>query len=607
MPPLYESESYQPPKLGLWLLQGLIIFIFFVFGLRFWYLQIHRGEEFSRMARENQLRKETIYAPRGLLRDRNGKLLAVNEPSYALALVREDCKDIDKTLLHIAEITGRDLDQLKEKYEQGRRLVKAFEPMILVPELPFELLARIEANALFWPGLEIVHRPRRHYPYGSLMAHILGYVAEASQEEMQDDKSLRMGDSVGKQGLEYVLEQKLRGAKGVMQLEVDATGRDLTQRVLREPKAGDNVVLSIDLELQRFVTEQLRGMAGGVVVMDPDNGQLLALVTQPSYDNNLFTAGLSNQQWEALQLNPRHPLQNRVIQSVYPPGSIWKLLMAAAGLSQGFIRPSDTVFCTGSYQLGRRVFRCWKKGGHGRTDLRKALVESCDVYFYQLGERMGVDRIHDYAEKCGFGEPTGIDLPHEKGGLAPSREWKRRRFGEPWHGGENLNLAIGQGYTLVQPLQVARFLSALVNGGKLLKPNLLKDAEETVQAELPLSDEHRRTIVDAMVDTVASDHGTCRRIRRPDAVLGGKTGTAQVVKIAGEERRDKDEMPYMHRDHAWMASFGERKGKRYVVVVMIEHGGHGGSAGGPISKAIYDKLFGPVGGRAGEEAMADGD
>jgi penicillin-binding protein 2 len=453
-----------------------------------------------------------------------------------------------------------------------------------------ELLARIEANALFWPGLEIVIRPRRYYPQGTLLAHVLGYVAEANEAELEADPKLSMGDYVGKGGLELVLESRLRGAKGLKQVEVDATGRRLNETVLRKPKAGQDLELSIDLDLQRHAYKQLEGKAGAVVVMDPHTGRILAFVSRPSYDNNMFVGGLSQSEWEMLRDHPRHPLQNRVVQSMFPPGSVFKLVIGAAALHNG-VDTSKTHYCPGFLKFGRRVFQCWKKGGHGKVDFRKGLIHSCDVFFYHMGDMLGIDRMSDFAFACGFGKKTGIDLPHEKPGLIPTPEWKRKRFGEPWVGGENLNTAIGQGYTLVTPLQVARFVSSLINGGNLMKPLLLNDAEIVVQGSPPLSKENRQIIVDTMIETV--NQGTARRLKRRDAIIGGKTGTAQVVrlKMKGEERRKLEEMPYKERDHGWLASFGAKNGKTYVAVCMVEHGGHGSSAAGPVLKEIYKFLF----------------
>lgn len=565
--------------------------LFFLFVVRFWYLQIHRGEEFSRLAQENRLRHERIYASRGLLRDQKGVLLAENRPAFGLALIREDCKDIPSTLAQVSQWTGIPVDRITAKYNQDRQRVKPFEPLLLIADMPFELLARVEAEILHWPGLEIFTRSKRNYPQGPLFAHILGYVSEANEKELENDKGLSLGDFVGKQGLELVLEKQLRGRKGQYQIEVDVLGRNLNKSLVEQPESGENITLSLDAEVQQAAWEALGTQAGGVVVLEPDTGKLIALVTSPSFDNNAFAAGLSQKDWLALRDNPRHPLQNRVIQSVYPPGSVWKLMMTGMILNEG-ISPAEGVYCNGSVQLGKQVFRCWKKGGHGRVDMMRSLIESCDVYYYQMAERLGIDKVEQFAKACGFGAPTGIDLPHEKSGLVPSKSWKRRRFGEPWHRGETLNVSIGQGFTLVTPVQIATFVASLMNGGKLLKPSLVLDEPTEVRGTTPMNAQARKLVLDSMRLTVDTDQGTAKIIRRPDAILGGKTGTAQVVRIVGEERLKKEQMAYEHRDHAWMASWGEKDGKRYVVVCMVEHGGHGGSDAGPVVKRVYDKLFG---------------
>lgn len=593
----FESETQHAPRYGLILLQALIFGLFCLFTLRFWYLQVHRGEYFARQALDNQMRQVLIHSARGRVWDRNGTPVAVSEPSFALGLVREDCEDVDRTLDKVAEWTGADREALMETFKRGKKRVKPFEPLILVTDLPFDALARIEAGSIFWPGLKIVVRQKRHYPDGDLLAHVLGYVAEANEEELESNPALTLGDSVGKQGLELTLEERLRGKKGRKQVEVDALGRQHNEHVLLEPAPGGNIQLAIDLGLQRRCAELLEGQAGAIVVMRPDTGKILALVSRPSFDNNLFVLGVPVDKWKEIRDNPLHPIQNRTTQGVYPPGSVFKLLMAAAGLAGGFITPSTTAACTGSYRVGNRDFHCWKKGGHGTLDLEQALVHSCDVYFYKLGERMGIDKISEFATAVGFGSPTGIDLPHEKGGLIPSKEWKKKRFGQPWTRGETINTSIGQGFVLSSPLQVARFIGSLVNGGRLLKPLLVDTDEPEVQGTLPLNDQHRELILRAMVETVES--GTGQKIKRPDAIMGGKTGTAQVVKlIDANNRRKTEDMPYKYRDHAWMASYGDKDGERYVVVCLVEHGGHGGAIAGPIIKQVFDYLFGEVPGKA---------
>ncbi len=586
-----ETEEYHPPRTGTIFLQVLIATFFFVFVVRFWYLQVHKGNDFSQRAQENRLREERIIALRGLITDKQGAVLADNVLTYGLTIVREDCPDIPATLAQVSEWTGIDHDTLVNKYSQDRRKAQSFEPVLLASDLDITLVARIEAQLLYWPGLEIVTRARRTYPKGEIYAHILGYVSEANEKELKEDTNLSMGDLVGKQGLELVLEQNLRGEKGLYQLEVDVLGRSLSKQIVKSPRGGQQAKLTLDTSIQIAAWNALEGQTGSIIVMDPDTGKLVALVTAPAYDNNLFTNGISHKDWDALRTNQRFPLQNRVIQSMYPPASVWKLLMTGLFLQEG-INPKQKIFCSGETKLGNQIFRCWKKGGHGNMNMAEALMHSCDVYFYHFGERVGIDKIEAYAKKSGFGQLTDIILPHEKGGIVPSKEWKKRRYGKPWVRGETLNISIGQGFTLVTPLQVATYISALLNGGQILQPQILDNAKPVVRASLPTSAGAREFIIDSMRKT--AELGTAKVIARQDADMGGKTGTAQVVKIKmkGEDRVKNEEMEYRQRDHAWIATWGAKDAKRYVVVVMVEHGGGGSSVAGPVAKKVYDALFG---------------
>ena len=588
-----ESEGYQPPRGGVILLQVLVGLLFFVFVVRFWYLQMHRGAEFAQQAQNNRLRIERIFAPRGRIMDDQGKVLADNRTAYGLSLVREDCPDIPATLAQISAWSGIPLPQIWDKFRQDRFKVKSFEPLLMITDIDFDLVARIESEIYAWPGLEIVVRTKRSYPEKDLFAHVLGYVAEANEQEMAADSALAMGDLVGKQGLELELEKQLRGRKGLYDVEVDAHSRVLGKFLREEPRGGKEIRLSLDRDLQEAAWNALGGEAGCVVVMEPNTGKLRALVTSPAYDNNLFAAGTSQRDWDALRTNSRFPLQNRVIQSVYPPGSVWKLVVAAMLLERG-VTPRESVNCSGQVTLGNQIFRCWKRGGHGSQDMQNALINSCDVYFYQMGERMGIDKLEEFAKASGFGRPTGIDLPHEKSGLVPSKDWKRRRFGRPWVRGETYNVSIGQGYTLVTPVQMAVFVSGLLNGGDLLKPQLLDDAQREIKGRIPAKPSTLNFVVEAMRKTAAG--GTARVVGRKDADMGGKTGTAQVVKLkmaANDRRLRTHEMEYAQRDHAWVTTWGIKDGKSYVVVVMVEHGGGGSSVAGPVAKKVYDHLFGP--------------
>lgn len=586
-----DNETYEAPKMGIIFLQVLIGLFFFIFVIRFWYLQMHRGPEFTRQANDNRIRQERIFAPRGRILDASNKVLADNRIAWGLSLVREDCVDLPAALAQISEWFDLPLEYVQEKFAQDKAKVKAFEPILMVTDIEFPLVAKIESEIHQWPGLEIVVRTKRSYPENELFSHVLGYVGEANEKEMAADGNLDLGDLVGKAGLEYELEKDLRGSKGLYEVEVDAHARVLGKNLKDEPKGGHEAKLSLDKELQQVAWDALNGEAGCVVVMEPDTGKLRALVTSPAYDNNLFAGGISKRDWEALRTNKRFPLQNRVIQSVYPPGSVWKLVMAAMFLERG-VTKHDGVFCGGQVRLGKQIFRCWKKGGHGFMNMESSIINSCDVYYYLMAERLGIDNIEQFAKASGFGKPTGIDLPHEKSGLVPGKEWKRKRFKSPWVRGDTFNVSIGQGSTLVTPVQMAVYVSAMLNGGQLLKPLLMEDEAPTVQGNLPCKPETLQFLVNAMRKTAA--HGTARVINRKDAEMGGKTGTAQVVKLkmaANERRLKTHEMEYAQRDHAWIATWGKKNDKSYVVIVMVEHGGGGSKVAGPVAKRIYQHLF----------------
>ena len=590
-----EGEAYQPPAHGVILLQVLIVLLFFLFVLRFWYLQVHMGADMSRQALANRLRYEQIYAPRGRILDTNGLPLADNRIAFGLSLVREDCHDIPATLAQVAAWTGIPLDKLRDRFQHDRQRTRPFEPILLTSDMDFALASRVPAAPVFWPGPEIVVRSKRWYPEKELFAHVLGYVAEANEKELDADPELALGDLVGKQGLEYSYEKLLRGQKGRYRLEVDALGRSL-DRILEEvPRNGQEIRLTLDRDLQKAAWDAMNGEAGAVIVMEPDTGKLRALVTSPAYDNNLFAAGISHRDWQELRENKRFPLQNRAIQSTYPPGSVWKLMMAAMFLENG-VKPWESAYCGGQMKLGNHVFRCWRSGGHGQVDMMRSIIHSCDVYYYHFAEKLGVDRMARFAEQSGFGRPTGIDLPHEKGGVVPSREWKMRRYGKAWLKGETINASIGQGYTLVTPLQMAVNVASFLNGGKVLKPLLREDEPVEVRGTVAARPETFRFVLDAM--KVTASVGTCKVVARKDAEMGGKTGTAQVVKLrmAGQRRLKTHELPWEQRDHAWVATWGRKNGKSYVVIVMVEHGGGGGTAAGPVARKVYDHLFGPVGG-----------
>ncbi len=588
-----ENNNYEPPVHGLRLLQVCIVLFFIIFCARFWYLQVHKGEEFAKLALENRMRTARTFAARGEIYDIKGNVLAENHIAFALALVRENAYDTTASLAQVSEWTGVPFEKIQERYVSGRRLTKAFEPIFLVQDLPFEQIAPIQAELYKWPGIEVVPRPIRNYPQKNNLAHIMGYVAEVKKEELENNEDYSLGDIVGRQGIEYVLEDRLRGVKAYKSMEVDVRGRVLNSKILEEAQSGNNVILNLDADLQKQIADIMGEYSGSVIVMEPDTGAVRAFVTKPSYDNNLFVTGFSRAEWDAVRNHPRFPLQNRTIQSVYPPGSVWKLMMVGMLLDNG-IDPEEEVFCGGRYTLGNRTFRCWKDVGHGKMNMQDAVSSSCDVYFFDMAERFGIDLIERYAKASGFGRKTGIDLPHENSGLVPSREWKERRFSERWQTGDTINVSIGQGFTLVTPVQLAVFVGAVVNGGHLLKPQLLASEPTEIKGEFPFTLAHQQLIKDYMIKTVSGGFGaTAKVLARDDVIIGAKTGTAQVVKLkmVGTRRQKNAEADFYERDHAWIGSFAEQGDKKYVVITMLEHGGGGSSAAGPVTKAVYELLF----------------
>lgn len=586
-----ENKNYEPPRMGLFLLQFLIALLFVVFCARYWYLQIHRGEEFARLALENKTKIARVDAARGEIFDVNGVPLAENYITFAITIVREDVLDVNAALAQISEWTNTSYEEVVNTYNKNKGLARSFDP-IIITEVPFETIAAIQGQVNLWPGIYVIPKARRHYPQRNTLAHIMGYVAEATQEELKNDERLSLGDIVGRQGLEYVLEDKLRGVKGIDAMEVDVFGRSLHREVVNTSHSGQNIYLSIDIALQKKIEQIMGEHAGSVIVMNPDTGAIDALVTLPSYDNNLFVTGFSKKEWDAVRNHPRHPLQNRTIQSVFPPASTWKLVMAGALLEKG-VNPKSTAFCSGVFRLGNAQFRCWSKFGHGAVDLKHSIMYSCDVYYYEKSLELGIDYISDFAKKCGFGRRTGIELPHEARGNVPDREWKLKTFKERWQNGDTVNMSIGQGFLLVTPIQLSVYISSLLNGGKLLKPQLVKGAEPEVVGHTPISPEHCKMIADYMFATANEPRGTARVIKTEGVITGGKTGTAQVVKIKmqGDRRIKNYEMDFKQRDHAWLAAYAEKDGRRYVIVTMLEHGGGGSSAAGPVTRDIIRLLF----------------
>ncbi len=581
-----------------------VILVFTLIVLRCYYLQIIRGAFYRELSENNRLALVKTRAPRGIIFDRNRQVLAANRPSFRVTLVLEDVKELQRTTDMLVQALELDADELGRSIKRVGRY-RRFEPLVVKEDVSRDRLAYLEALKYQYPGVNLEVESRRSYPGDDLAAHLLGYVGEVGPQELEQKHGVGYdpGDFVGKTGLEKEFDEFLKGIDGGLQVEVDSLGRRLQVINTQEPLPGYDLMLTIDRDVQRVAETALGDLRGAVVVMDPGNGEVLALASRPAYNPNLFSVGISAQDWGALLKDEYHPLQNRALQSHYPPGSVYKLIIAAAGLSEGLIDEQTTFFCGGGIQFGDRYFRCWKKGGHGTINLHRAIVESCDAYFYQLGLKVGIDTIARYARELGLGQRTGIGLPGEWPGLVPDSAWKRKTRGEAWYPGETLSASIGQGYNLLTPLQMAVMVSAVANDGTVYRPRLVKAVlapEGKILEEYRPEEVRRAKVTPAVLaairrgmwGVVNEPGGTGGLARLKEVEVAGKTGTAQVVKMRqpGEEG-SQAYLPEKHRDHAWFACFAPLSQPRAVVVVMVEHGGHGGTVSAPIARKVLQAIF----------------
>lgn len=588
-----------------------LLFIIFLAGLtiitmRLWHLQIIKGEELRQRSENNSVRLRKIKPMRGLIFDASRQVMVENQPSFDLVFIPDRTRDIRPTVEAIKALyRERSLSVQSLNPVNGR--VKPFIPVTLERNISMEKLAVVETHALELPGVTVEITPIRQYLKGGTTAQVIGFTGEVSREELDGDASavLTPGDITGKFGIEKFLDTHLRGKSGAEQVEVNVAGKAV-RSLGRIPSApGDNVVLTIDSALQDAAWEALGDRAGAVVALDTRSGAVLALVSSPSFDPNLFNSGISTDAWEKLAGDPRHPMENRAISGQYPPGSTYKPVLAAAALEEGIVTPETTFLCNGTFEMGDRTFHCWQEKGHGNINLHRALVESCDVYFYNLGKLLGVDKIAAYARAFGLGAPLGIDLNGEKGGLIPTKQWKLSRFHQPWQQGETISLSIGQGYNLLTPLQLASLYATLANGGTVYRPTLVKQIEtadghiirqsapEKIGA-VPLRPQTIATINQALWGVVNEKGGTGYALKRAEADVCGKTGTAQVIGMPQDAAaRKAKRITVDTRDHALFACFAPYTHPEIAVAVIVEHAGHGGSAAAPIARKVIDAYFAP--------------
>lgn len=570
---------------------------------RMYYLQVIESERYKTLADDNRINYRLLAPPRGHIIDRFGRSMAINQKNHQVVLNFEGVKATDiratlETLTSMIPLSDGD----KRRVLREMRSRRSFVPITLKENLNWEEVARIEVNSPDLPGVAIVVGQTRFYPHGPAVAHVLGYVAAVSKKEIDGDPLLELpGFRIGKSGIEKVHDLALRGASGASQVEVDAIGRVMRELERREGQAGAEISLTIDLELQKMVTKRLKDYSGAVVVMDAHNGDVLSMVSSPSFDPNAFNTGLSVRSWQALVSNPRAPLTNKSIAGQYPPGSTFKMVVALAALERGVVTPASRFFCSGSVKLGNAEFHCWRKHGHGTIDLVKAISQSCDVYFYEVAQRLGIDRISTIAQKLGLGQKLGLNLPGERNGLIPTKRWKRKVVGSSWQQGETLIAGIGQGYVLTTPLQLAVMTARLVNGGYAVVPHLTRSVSTATEtsttvkekvASLGISQRHLKVVREAMAEVVNGPRGTARksRIQKSGFEMGGKTGTSQVRRISKAERdvgvRKNKELPWEQRDHSLFVGYAPLNAPRYVVSVVIEHGGGGSKVAAPMARDI---------------------
>ncbi|MGZ8191103.1 MAG: penicillin-binding protein 2 [Methylococcaceae bacterium] len=585
---------------------AFIIIVLLTSGLivRLIYLQIVGHEHYASLAKDNSIKIVPLVPIRGMIYDRNGKILAENTPSYSLELIPEQINDMDDTLLHLQKL----LDIPDEKinlYQKQRKREKRFTSTPLLLSMSDEELAKFAVARPYFPGVDIHTRLVRHYPYSDLTAHVIGYVGRINEAELKElpIAEYRGSSHVGKLGIESSYETELHGKTGYAEIETNVQARPLNTLNEAIPDAGANLYLTLDIDLQKTAYDALGSYNGAVVAIEIKTGGVLVFASRPGFDPNPFVVGIASEDYQALQASENQPLYNRALRGLYPPGSTIKPFIAMAGLEYNAITPQQKLICPGYYQLPgvSHRYRDWKKGGHGAVSLNEAITQSCDVYFYRLASTLGIDHIHEFLQKFGFGEKSGIDLIGEKAGLLPSREWKLKQKDQAWYPGETLITGIGQGYHQVTPLQLARATATLANRGSIVTPFLVdkivtakqtKPGPETHKGAIPLKSANIDTVIDGMVNVVHSPRGTAKGINKDISYqIAGKTGTAQVLGIKQNAKYNENDIDFKHRDHALFISFAPVDDPKIAVAVIVENGGHGGSVAAPIAGQVIKQFL----------------
>ncbi|MGZ8226800.1 MAG: penicillin-binding protein 2 [Methylococcaceae bacterium] len=567
--------------------------------VRLIYLQIVGHEHYASLAKDNSIKIVPLVPTRGMIYDRNGKILAENTPSYSLELIPEQIKDMDDTLQRLQKLLDIS-DEKIELYQKQRKRQKRFTSTPLLIGMNQEELAKFAVVRPYFPGVDIRTRLVRHYPYSDLTAHVVGYVGRINEAELKElpMAEYRGSSHIGKLGIESSYETQLHGKTGYAEIETNVQARPLNTLNETNPDSGADLYLTLDIDLQKIAYDALGSYNGAAVAIDIKTGGVLVFGSRPGFDPNPFVVGIDNNTYQMLQSSENQPLYNRALRGLYPPGSTIKPFIALAGLEYNAINAQQKLFCPGYYQLTgvSHKYRDWKKGGHGSVDLNQAITESCDVYFYRLAATLGIDQMHEFLQKFGFGERSGIDLVGEKSGLLPSREWKRDQKSQAWYPGETLITGIGQGYHQVTPLQLARATATLANRGNIVTPFLVdrivsaketSPGPETHKGNIALNPQNINHVISGMINVVHSARGTAKSLNRNIPYqIAGKTGTAQVMGIKQNAKYNENEIEFKYRDHALFISFAPVDDPKIAVAVIVENGGHGGSVAAPIAGEI---------------------
>ncbi|MBF0447386.1 MAG: penicillin-binding protein 2 [Magnetococcales bacterium] len=595
-----EHERFQiDARRRLWVIGGGLFGAFSILGGRLFYLQVMKGGAYRNLAEDNRISLQPISAPRGRITDRHGRILVDNRPDFRLAVIPELAGDFPELLNRLQPIIELSESQIDSIYNRLRRQ-RSFLPLQIKSHLSWEELSHIETRIHTFPGVTIQVQSIRDYPFGSTAAHLLGYINEVSEQDEKRFPAIhfRSGDFVGKSGMERQYEMELRGREGVREMEVNAIGRQIRQLRETSPRPGQDLKLTIDLGLQQAVEKSLAGKSGAVVAMDPRNGRILAMASLPSYNPNQFIRGFSSKEWNALISDPDRPLGNKAIQGQYPPGSTFKMIVALAAMAEGKMDAKERYYCPGHITRENHKFYCWRRQGHGQVGLIQALAQSCDVFFYKLAEKVGIDAIERQARRLGLGEVSHIALAGERSGLVPSRSWKRATQGVIWYPGETLITAIGQGYLLATPLQLVNMIAAIANGGTVYRPTLVDWGEDELPEVLHwghIKADHLALIKKGLQEVVHGRVGTAKKSQPARVTAAGKTGTSQVVRHKRQEsgqiiKSDNQR----HADHALYVTYAPASPSEeatLAIAVVIEHGGHGSSSAAPVAKEVIDYFF----------------